>query len=201
MTVTMTKNKIQIQSFILFIRLKWIFSPCPPSSHSPERNWWISHENAGAQIYRILLQKEVHPIFGFFFSKLFLLLLLFKTILDGHAFLKPRSSFLHFSTPVCCKASGIDIQTNVPLIFSTIKQHCRAVLWLVDRLEKSLKSSHFSQRQRNENCTQSRSSWLNVSIQLFEDLFCYTKNAECINSVKRLLVCKFSEYNFKLYNY
>ena len=52
----------------------------------------------------------------------------------------------------------------------------------------------------------SRSYWLNVSIQLFEDLFCYTKNAECINSVKTsakaAIVCKFSEYkyNFKLYN-
>ena len=55
-------------------------------------------------------RKKLITFLAFFFSKLFLLLLLFKTILDGHTFLKPRSSFLHFGTPVCCKAGAIDIQ-------------------------------------------------------------------------------------------
>ena len=90
------------------------------TSHAPEGKWKIYCENAEAYKSRMPLQKRVHPIMRFFniffllflfkiqeylyikkftplwvFSQnFFLLLLLFKTILDGQAFLKPRTSSL-----------------------------------------------------------------------------------------------------------
>ena len=73
--------------------------------YKTEMKFWAVWEHKNLEYS---FRKKLTPFWAFF-SKL-LLLLLFKSILDEHEFLKPRSSSLHFGTPVYCKAGAIEIQ-------------------------------------------------------------------------------------------